>query len=190
MTELVAAILGAMLGVGGTLAWEAYFKPRRERKSLALALASEVLDNVEILQQYRSPMPGKQMDWRLMRMSSTIFSAVASRLGELDPYVLAQTAAVYRRFQQIADLHAQYYQTIKERPYDPPPALSRLHDSFVSMAFQALEDAMRDAARPAIDLATLLRLSEGGNPHRPLPRGAVRGFFARHLGPTRAREAD
>ena len=86
MSELAAAVVGALVGSLATLLWEAVLRPREERKSIAAALNSEVAFNLLMLDRYKVLTPDDSEDVpRDFTVATTVYKSLASRLGELPP---------------------------------------------------------------------------------------------------------
>lgn len=102
MEGLVALLVNACAGAGIALLWESWWKPRRERRSLMAALAAEVHHNItymdihlDIGERDNSQVPPD------FRVTTTLYSALASRLGELPARTVGQLVPLYRQLDEL-----------------------------------------------------------------------------------------
>lgn len=96
----------------GPALWEAVLKPKRERRSVAHALAEELSHNLQYAvgqRQYMNHDPKSvPSDFEL---SEIAFNAVGGKFGELRPHV-GRIMLVYRQVQALNKLPADYKETL------------------------------------------------------------------------------
>lgn len=101
-SELVAAVVGALVGSISTLLWEAFIKPKQEERSLAEMLAAELSLNLQILggeiAQFRQNPRTVPMR---SPMQVQIYEATLSRLGQVPLPLINKVVHTYRLLYRI-----------------------------------------------------------------------------------------
>jgi hypothetical protein len=105
---VVGAIAGAFCGAVGTLAWEGYFKPRSERKSLARVLATEIRDLANYLRQHREQGANLTQLAPAFHLTTALFDGLVSRLAELPAAQARRVASVYRQCKELNSAAERY----------------------------------------------------------------------------------
>jgi hypothetical protein len=108
-------VQGLFGGAGVTLVWEALLKPRREKRSLARALAEEVAINLQLAaaqhsinQQSSKAIPGD------FSFQTAVYHALIARLGELPDLDVARLVGLYAKMDGINKIPPEYAQLIEE----------------------------------------------------------------------------
>jgi hypothetical protein len=96
VNELLIAAVSALVGSVVALVWESAIKPRRERSAIASAIAAELLNNAQTMRRYIADRADADSasDPRTLHVSMAVYTALASRLGELrlpDVLLVTQT---------------------------------------------------------------------------------------------------
>src|SRR6185437_8318253 len=98
----VALVAGLFGGIGWNAAWELWLKPRRDSKSVALALTAEIDGNVEVVSSLlhtwdagQDPVP------TMLTFSALVFTSIASRIGDVDIAILRDLVRLYRLFDNL-----------------------------------------------------------------------------------------
>lgn len=110
MTELLAALIGALAATLGTLAWETCIRPAQERKRTASVLRVEVAANRQylvslqiFLNKYPDSLPTDiDFEW-------AVYDALSSSLGTLKVDELVPTVQMYAQIRYLARLTESYY---------------------------------------------------------------------------------
>lgn len=93
----VSLISGLFGGAAWNAAWELWFRPRRDRKSIAQALTAEISGNVRVGENLLS----RLVDLRervpdIAPFSTMVFTSLAPRLGDVDVSALQDLIWLYR----------------------------------------------------------------------------------------------
>lgn len=114
MPELIAAVLGALIGSATTIVWETLLKPRRERTGMAAALNAEVAFIILVVDRYvsRAERDEVPIDFRA---PTTVYRALAGRLGELPPDIAFLLATLYSALDEANTLPAHYRAVLQYR---------------------------------------------------------------------------
>jgi hypothetical protein len=159
--ELAGSILplisGLFGGVGATLLWEMFLKPRREKQSVGRTIAGETSLNLQMIALHlaareRSP-NSIPADFRL---STLAFQALASQIGSLPSDARQLVILLYNRIEylnRVVDLYAQLLDKLRTSAADNPhlPTYQREADAAVE-AFYRLLDSTFDTANETITL--------------------------------------
>lgn len=150
LSHMAPILQGLFGGVGATLVWEGILKPRRERRSLARALGTEVGLNMQMIAGGLSLLTHKPNHIPLdFSLSAQVFASVSSRIGELEPVLLADLVVFYREvdaLNQLPKAHAAAlddYRRIDRADHAAKERAQRLIDSIRTTYSMALERTLR-----------------------------------------------
>jgi hypothetical protein len=145
---------GIFGGIGVTLLWEAVLKPWRERRAIARALLAEVQMNLErvielqlVAERNPKSVPGD------LSFSTTIYVALAARLGELPHSLLPHVVVVYRGFDYLSALVGPWHERV-QRYYeeDGGAGLRHLHETHLRTMAANYREALDETVHRARDL--------------------------------------
>ena len=106
--QIFIALVGGLFGgVGWNAAWELWLRPRRDSKSIALALNAEIDGNVEMASKLLATWNPKQDPVpAMLNFSTLVFTSLASRFGDIDIAILRDLVWLYRAFDNLNEFSA------------------------------------------------------------------------------------
>lgn len=106
---LISVVAGGLSGLLGAWLWEGTIKRRRERRSLAAALAAELDDVLVYVEQLDDVAAREQRIPPEYHAPTTVFDALVGRIGELPPTQVRRLVSLYRQLHElnrVAEHHA------------------------------------------------------------------------------------
>lgn len=105
------ALIAVVSGAGGAALLELWLKPKRLRRSAAIVLAAEVVQNGIVLALHL--VSGKKHPLWIahdFRLSVIGFQSIADRVSELPPKVVRRTLLLYGRFDELNQAMTRYWE--------------------------------------------------------------------------------
>lgn len=116
-------LLTLFSGVLAIVLWESVLKPRRERRNIARAIATETSQNLQLLfAQAHARFEGAGLIPRDFHLSRLAFDAVSDRIVELPPDALGKVVRLYGLVDYLNDLVPVYSDMVDRRREAPKDA--------------------------------------------------------------------
>jgi uncharacterized membrane protein YccC len=163
MSEIVAAIVGALIGSATTLLWEAVLRPRRERLSVAAAFNAEVAFMRPTIGRYlnAADTPPIPIDFHA---PTTVYQSLSDRLGELPADLSFLLATLYSALEE-ANALPGHYEAVSRRRESPfgeamNTELARLAERFQSL-LRSVDASSRIAHKSLAKMTAGVRIENG-----------------------------
>lgn len=144
MSELIAAVIGALIGSATTILWETVLRPRRERVSVAAALNAEVAYIVLTVDRYLDQAE-RHMVPIDFRAPNTVYQSLSGRLGELPPDISFVLATLYSALDEANALPVHYRTVLESREGEAGQLARRDMERLTARFFKVLASAEASA---------------------------------------------